>query len=168
MCTASVVMSKIALRNCTILRSTAPVAPLLGQPVSGSAHRRCLRLDAGVEIAGCRYRLCPRSSLHVARTTAKAGCTGIGLSTTSRRSSAGFLPVSASVSLCGPGARLRNRISTFSQITNSTKICTGNGHGIPVSSIQPLGIRVSELCDPSLDQPQLPDHYPVCTTDHRW
>ncbi len=62
----------------------------------------------------------------------------------------------------------RNRISTFSQITNSTKICTGNGHGIPVSSIQPLGIRVSELCDPSLDQPQLPDHYPVCTTDHRW
>jgi len=34
-------------------------------------------------------------------------------------------------------------------------------------SILPLGIRVSELCDPSLDQLQLPDNYPVCTTDHR-
>ncbi len=46
---------------------------LLGQSVPCPAHRRCLRPDAGVALAGCRYLLCPRSSWHAARTIAKAG-----------------------------------------------------------------------------------------------
>ncbi len=51
---------------------------LLGQPVSCPTHRRCLRPDAGVALAGCRYGLCPRSSLHVARTTVEARRSGLG------------------------------------------------------------------------------------------
>src|ERR1019366_3128635 len=83
----------------------------MGQSVPCSTHRRRLRPDAGGAIAGRRYRLCPRSSLHVARTTAKAGCSGIGLGTTSRRPSAGFLPVSTRLPSSRSGTRSCNRIT---------------------------------------------------------
>ncbi|MGA7766396.1 MAG: IS1380 family transposase [Candidatus Sulfotelmatobacter sp.] len=61
--------------------------------------------DAGVALAGCRHRLCPRSSLHVARTTAEARSSGVGLGSTRRRPSTRFLPVSIRFPSRGAGAR---------------------------------------------------------------
>src|SRR5439155_7318944 len=84
---------------------------LLGQPVSRPTHRRGVRPDAGVALARCRYCLCPCSSWHVARTTAKARRSGLGLGTTNRRPSAGFLPVSTSLPSSQSGSRSCNRIT---------------------------------------------------------
>jgi hypothetical protein len=104
-------------------------------------------LDAGVALAGCRYRLRPRPSWHAARTTAEARRSGVAFSTTSRRPSARFLPVSTRLPSCGSGSRRCNRLNPFSQFTNSTEIQSGNGHGTPVSPSCKLDIQISELCD---------------------
>jgi hypothetical protein len=75
---------------------------LLGQPVSGSAHRRGLRLDAGITFASCRYSLCPLPGPHLARAIAQARGSGNGLGTALGHSPAHVV----SVSICLPSYRL--------------------------------------------------------------
>src|SRR5882724_2431255 len=128
---------------------------LLGQPVSRPTHLRGVRPDAGVALARCRHRLCPRPSWHAARTIAEAGSQGVGFCTTRRRSSAGFLPVSTSLPPSRPRARCGNRLNPSSQFTNSTTIHTGNGQGTPVSLSCNSTSRYQNSAILSLDQPQL-------------
>src|SRR5208282_6357836 len=129
---------------------------LLGQPVSRPTHRRGVRPDAGVALAGCRYRLCPRPSWHAARTIAEARSSGVGLGTTRRCPSARFLPVSTRLPSSRSSARRGNRLNPFSQFTNSMEIHTGDGRGSPVSPSCKFGIQASELCDSFARPTQLP------------
>src|SRR5260370_5453086 len=128
---------------------------LLGQPVSRPTPRRGVRPDAGVALARCRHRLCPRSSLHVARTTAEARRSSVGLGSTRRCPSARYLPVSTRFPSSRPGARRCNRLNPSSQFTNSTTIHTGNGHGTPVSLSCNSTFRYQNSAILSLDQSQL-------------
>ena len=75
----------------------------------------------------CRYRLCSGPSWHVARTTAEARRSGLGLGAPRRCPSARFLPVSTRLPPCGSGARSGDRLNPSSQFTNSIEIRTCNG-----------------------------------------
>jgi hypothetical protein len=75
---------------------------LPGQPVLRPTHNRGLRPYAGVALAGCRCRLCLRPGWNLARTTAEARHSGLGLGTTRRCPSARFLPVSTSLHVVRP------------------------------------------------------------------
>jgi len=71
-CVLPAVMSKIALRNCTTSRSTAPLHQLLANQFRVLLHGRCLRLMQELRLRAAGP-LVPRSGCHVARTMLKLG-----------------------------------------------------------------------------------------------
>ena len=104
---------------------------------------------------GHRYRLCPRATWPVARTTAEARRSGLSLRTTRPRPSARFLPVSTRLPSCGSGAQ-RPPLNPF-PFTRSTQFHTDTSRPL-VSPFCNLNIPILELFNsfaPLPDQPQL-------------
>ena len=75
-----------------------------------------VRLPQPLRQASCarmRFSIMTGGGRLVARTTAEARRSGLGLGTTRRRPSARFLPVSTGLPSCGSGARRGNRLNLF-------------------------------------------------------
>jgi hypothetical protein len=126
------------------------------------------RSHAGAAIAGCGYRLCPRSSCHAARTTVEAGGQGVSVCTTRRPTSARFLPVSTSFPPRGSSARRCTRL-TPSQDSRTHQKCLPSATVVAplsllVSSLLQSDLRAQNSAIPSPDQPQLPDYNPLSTS----